>query len=323
MPDHETPIRLFAGSASQEFVLRMCSFLGIEMGRSQAISFSEGNTYVKIHEKVRGQDVYIVQSVALNPNQEFMELLFWIDAFKRASARSVTAIIPYFSYAKADKKDEPRVSIRARVCADCLETVGVDRILTMDLHSPQIQGFFKKPVDHLSAIPVLAREVKSLGIEDLVVVSPDAGFTKNARLYAGLLGAPYAIGDKIRREVGEKAEVLEIIGSVEGKNALLVDDFSLTCNTLSSAASQLIAHGAKSVYACISHSLLDEKGLKTLEASPIEKLLITDTVENAHVRNHPRIDLVSVAHIFADAVSAIHHEESLGALLERYNALQA
>jgi len=321
MPENESPIRLFAGSASQEFVSKMCGFLGIEMGKSQAITYTEGNTYVKIHEKVRGQNVYIVQSVALNPNQDFMELLFWIDAFKRASAKSVTAIIPYFSYAKADKKDEPRVSIRARVCADCLESVGVDRILTMDLHSPQIQGFFKKPVDHLSAIPVLAKEVKTLGLDDLVVVSPDAGFTKNARLYAGLLKTPFAIGDKIRREIGEKAEVLEIIGSVGGKNALLVDDFSITCNTLSSAARQLIAHGAKHVYACVSHFLLNEKGLKTLENSPIEKLLVTDTVENPNILNHPRIDVVSVAHIFADAVKAIHNEDSLGSLLDHYNKL--
>jgi len=198
----------------------------------------------------------------------------------------------------------------------------VDRILTMDLHSPQIQGFFKKPVDHLSAIPVLAKEVKTLGIDNLVVVSPDAGFTKNARQYSGILKAPLAIGDKIRRNIDEKAEVLEIIGSVKGKNALLVDDFSITCNTLSSAAKQLIAHGANQVYACISHSLLDAKGIKTLEDSPIEKLLVTDTVENPHILNHPRIDVVSVAHIFADAVKTIHYEESLGSLLDSYNKLE-
>ena len=323
MSDHDSPIRLFSGSSSQEFVSKICGFLNIEMGKSQAINFTEGNTYVKIHEKVRGQNVYVVQSIATNPNQDFMELLFWIDAFKRASAKSVTAILPYFSYAKADKKDEPRVSIRARVCADCLETVGVDRILTMDLHSPQIQGFFKKPVDHLSAIPVLSKEVKCLGLDNLVVVSPDAGFTKNARQYASILKTPLAIGDKIRKNNDEKAEVLEIIGSVEGKNAMLVDDFSITCNTLSSAAKQLIAHGAKRVFACISHCLLDEKGIKTLEDSPIEKLLTTDTVENKLIVGHPKIDIVSVAHIFADAVKTIHYEESLGGMLDRYNKLES
>jgi ribose-phosphate pyrophosphokinase len=249
-----------------------------------------------------------------------MELLFWIDAFKRASAKSVTAIIPYFSYAKGDKKDEPRVSIRARVCADCLETVGVDRILTMDLHSPQIQGFFKKPVDHLSAIPILSRHIIAKNLADLVVVSPDAGFAKNARQYASILNSPVAIGDKIRKGNDENAVVLDIIGDVKCKNAVIVDDFTITCKTLTSAAKKLKTLGAKRIFACVSHALLNDAGIEALENSPIEELTVTDTVENKHLVGHPKIKVVSVTQIFAEAVKTIHYEESLGQLLDNYSS---
>lgn len=186
MPADEIGIKIFSGSSSINFAKKMCKHLGTEVGQSKTIIFSEGNTFVQILEKVRDKDVYIVQTIGLHPNDDFMELLFLIDAFNRASAASVTAIIPYFSYAKGDKKDEPRVSIRARVCADCLEITGVDRIITMDLHSPQIQGFFKKPVDHLYGMPTLCKYIKSKKLDNLVVVSPDAGFAKNARSYANL-----------------------------------------------------------------------------------------------------------------------------------------
>ena len=170
---NDSRLKVFSGSASQTFTKKACDYLGISVSKSTVISFSEGNTYVKIGEKVRGMDVYIIQTIGLNPNNEFMELLFWLDAFKRSGANSVTAILPFFSYAKADKKDEPRVSIRARVCADCLETAGVDRVVTMDLHSPQIQGFFRKPVDHLYAANIFCNKIKSMGFENYVITSPD------------------------------------------------------------------------------------------------------------------------------------------------------
>ena len=320
MENEKYQIQLFSGTSSATFGKKMCEFLQIQPGLSQTKVYPDGNTFVKIHEKVRGKDIYIVQSIAIHPNDDFMELLFWIDAFKRASAKSVTAIIPYFGYAKADKKDEPRVSIRARVCADCLGTVGIDRILTMDLHSPQFQGFFKKPVDHLSAIPILARQISSMGLPDIVIVSPDAGFTKNARIYSTILNSPIAIGEKIRTGSGDVAEVLEIIGDVKGKTAIIVDDFSTTCNTLASAASLLLKHGAKKVYACISHSLLNDEGVKTLEESVIEKLIVTDTVDNPFIAGCSKIKVVSVTQIFAEAVSTIHNEESLGQLLEKYKS---
>ena len=316
MANEEIGIKIFAGSSSVNFAEKMCRYLGAELGKSQTIKFSEGNTFVKILEKVRDKDVYIVQTIGVNPNDDFMELLFWIDAFKRSSSSSVTAIIPYFSYAKADKKDEPRVSIRARVCADCLEITGVDRIVTMDLHSPQIQGFFKKPVDHLYGFPILCEYIKSKKLENIVVVSPDVGFAKNARNFATILKAPVAIGDKIRVDHDEKAQILEIIGDVRGKNAVIVDDFTISCGTLVDTARALKENGAEKIYACVSHALLQEKGLKALEESEIEELIITDTVENPIVFEHPKVRVVSVAPLFAEAVRIIHNRESLSRLFE-------
>lgn len=309
-------IRIFAGSSSIGFAEKMCSYLGTKIGEAETIVFTEGNIFVKIQEQVRDKDVYIVQTLGARPNDDFMELLFWIDAFKRSSAGSVTAIIPYFSYAKGDKKDEPRVSIRARVCADCLEICGVDRIITMDLHSPQIQGFFKKPVDHLYGMPVLCEYIRDKRIDNPVVVSPDTGFAKNARKYANILKCPVAIGDKIRKNHDERAEILEIIGSVEGRNAIIVDDFTITLGTLSEMAKALKMHGAKKVYACVSHSLLKDKGLERLDESCIEELITTDTVENPAVFGHPKVKIVSVAPLFAKAVKIIHNKQSLSQLFE-------
>lgn len=316
MPRDDMDIRIFAGSSSIGFAEKMCSYLGTKIGEAETIVFTEGNIFVKIQEQVRDKDVYIVQTLGARPNDDFMELLFWIDAFKRSSAGSVTAIIPYFSYAKGDKKDEPRVSIRARVCADCLEICGVDRIITMDLHSPQIQGFFKKPVDHLYGMPVLCEYIRDKRIDNPVVVSPDTGFAKNARKYANILKCPVAIGDKIRKNHDERAEILEIIGSVEGRNAIIVDDFTITLGTLSEMAKALKMHGAKKVYACVSHSLLKDKGLERLDESCIEELITTDTVENPAVFGHPKVKIVSVAPLFAKAVKIIHNKQSLSQLFE-------
>lgn len=316
MSQEATEIKIFAGSSSLGFAEKMCKYLGAEIGQSQTIKFSEGNTFVKILEKVRDKDVYIVQTIGMNPNDEFMELIFWIDAFKRSSASSVTAIIPYFSYAKGDKKDEPRVSIRARVCADCLEVAGVDRIITMDLHSPQIQGFFKKPVDHLYGMPILCRYIMTKNIENMVVVSPDVGFAKNARKFATALNVPVAIGDKTRSCHDEKAEVLEIIGDVKGKNTIIVDDFTISCGTLIDTARVLKENGAEKIYACVTHALLGDKGLKALENSEIEELIVTDTVENLKAFGHPKVKVVSVAHLFADAVRIIHNRDSLSQLFD-------
>src|SRR4051812_41694157 len=208
-----------------------------------------------------------------------MELLFWIDAFKRASAASVTAIIPYFSYAKGDKKDEPRVSIRARVCADALEAAGVDRVVTMDLHAPQIQGFFRAPVDDLYAVDLLCGALRARLPERPLVVSPDAGFAKKARAYAERLGAPLAIADKTRAGHDERTEAVSLIGDVDGRDAILVDDFTVSGGTLIEAAEQLRRRGARSVSAAITHAVFARGTAARLSASPIERVLVTDTIE--------------------------------------------
>lgn len=301
-------IRIFAGSASVKFVNKMCEYLGSPVGDNTTHVFSEGNTFVRINECIRDKDVYLVQTIGLNPNNEFMELLFYIDAFKRASANSVSVIMPYFSYAKGDKKDEPRVSIRARVCADALEMAGADRVLTMDLHTAQVQGFFSKPVDHLYAQPLLAAYARHAGIldENTVVVSPDAGSAKRARSLADELGCPVAIGDKMRVGHDENAKVLEIIGDVKGKNCIVVDDFTISGGTLIDVAHGLKDKGAKKIYAFLSHVVLQEKGVKRLEESPIEMLVSTDTVDCPAVEGSSKIRIISAAPLFAEAVKAIH-----------------
>lgn len=307
-------IMIFAGSGSRRLTARICEYLGVKPGRNETLRFSEGNTFVRVLENVRGRRVYLVQSTVFPANDNFMELLFWIDAFKRASADSVTAIIPYFSYGKGDKKDEPRVSIRARVCADAIEVAGADRIVTMDLHAPQVQGFFHIPVDNLYALPVLCDRIRAKKLEDCVIVSPDTGFAKQARGYASYLSASVAIADKQRVAHDEKAEVLEIIGDVKGKTAILVDDFTISGTTLADAAVKLAERGAKQVYAMVTHGVLAEGSIERIDASPIERLLITDTVENQPVQFSDKIEIVSVTPLFGEAIKRIHNRESISAM---------
>ena len=308
---NDSQIKIFSGSASREFTEKICSILNVPIGKSEVITFSEGNTYVKIGEKVRGMDTYIIQTIGLDPNNEFVELLFWLDAFKRSAVNSVTAIVPYFGYAKADKKDEPRVSIRARVCADCLEVAGVDRIVTMDLHSPQIQGFFRKPVDHLYAANIFCNQIKSMDIGSYVIASPDEGFAKNARYYSGKLGVPLVIGNKRRQDHNEKAEIMGVIGDVENETAVIVDDFTISCNTLIEIAKMLKDKGAKKVYAFVSHALLTKAAVEALDNSVIEKLYTTDTVHNPKIIHSKKVGIISVSDLFAKAIKIIHEKESL------------
>ena len=309
-------IRIFSGSSSKDFAQRICDYIGVELGKSDVFNFSEGNTFVRVGETVRDKDVYLVQSIGLKPNDEFTEILFWMDAFKRASASSVTLIMPYFSYAKGDKKDEPRVSIRARVCAESIELAGADRVVTMDLHSPQIQGFLIKPVDHLYALPVLCEYIKSLDLDNYVIVSPDAGYAKQARKFSSHLGVATVIGDKTRKFHDEKAEVLELIGDVKGKNAVIVDDFSITGGSLIELAGFLKERGANTVIACLSHILLNSKGIKKIEDSVIEKVISTDTVNNPYIKESNKIKIVSVAPLFAESILRIHNRESVSPLFE-------
>jgi ribose-phosphate pyrophosphokinase len=314
--DDAGDLLVFGGSGSPKLTKEICGHLGVEVGLGEVLRFSEGNLFVRVLENVRGRHVYLVQSTVFPSNDHFMELLFWIDALKRASAASVTAVVPYFSYAKADKKDEPRVSIRARVCADAIEVAGADRVVTMDLHAAQIQGFFRIPVDDLYALPYLCEAIRAEGLVDPVIVAPDAGFAKRARRYSRRLGAPLAIADKVRADHTERAAVTEIIGEVAGRDAVLVDDFVISGGTLAEAAEQLLDRGANSVIAAISHGVFAEGSMERLDASPIRRLITTDTIETQPVDLSPKVMVVSVAKLFAEAIRRIHRRESISVLFE-------
>ena len=307
-------VLIFGGSGSPALARNICECLGVSPGRSEVLKFSEGNLFVRILANVRGRHAYVIQSAAFPANDNFMELLFWIDACKRASAASVTVVMPYFSYAKGDKKDEPRVSIRARVCADAIEVAGADRLVTMDLHAAQIQGFFRVPVDDLYALPVLCDAVKQEELRDLIVVSPDTGFAKKARRYATYLGTGLAIGDKERIAHDEQAEVLEIIGDVEGRTALVVDDFTISGGTLVDVAEKLLERGAREVWAAVTHGVFAVGSMERIESSPLRRLLVTDTVETQPVDFCEKIQVVSVAPLFAEAIRRIHAKESISVL---------
>jgi ribose-phosphate pyrophosphokinase len=307
-------VLVFGGSGSPRLTARICDHLGIEPGNGEVLRFSEGNLFPRILENVRGREVYLVQSTVFPANDHFMELLFWLDAFTRASAASVTAVVPYFSYAKGDKKDEPRVAIRARVCADAIEAAGADRLVTLDLHAPQIQGFFRVPVDDLYALPTLADRIRSFELPDPVVVAPDAGFAKKARRFARYLGYPLAIGDKERAEHDEQAEVIDLIGDVDGRSAVIVDDFSISGGTLVEVARELTARGARDVIAALSHGVFAGDAMERIDDSPIRRVLVTDSVETQPVTFSDRIEVVSVAPLFAEAIRRIHERESLSVL---------
>jgi ribose-phosphate pyrophosphokinase len=313
--DAEDPL-VFAGSASPRLTEAICRELGVEPARGEVMRFSEGTLFVRVLENVRGRATYVVQSTAFSANDNFMELLFWIDALRRASADSVTVVVPYFSYGKGDKKDEPRVSIRARVCADAIEAAGADRVVALDLHAPQIQGFFRIPVDDLYAGPYLCDAIARLGLPNVVVVSPDAGFAKRARRYARRLRAPIAIADKMRAGHTETVEIVDVIGEVAGRTAVIVDDFTISGGTLVETAEELVARGASSVVAAVTHGILAAPSSERLEASSIQRLIVTDSIENRPAALSPKVEVVTVAPLFAEAIRRIHCRESISVLFE-------
>jgi ribose-phosphate pyrophosphokinase len=314
--DEPEELLVFGGSASLRLTKEICGHLSVPPARGEVLRFSEGTLFPRVLENVRGRRVYLVQSTVFPANDHFMELLFWIDALKRASAESVTVVMPYFSYAKGDKKDEPRVSIRARVCADAVEAAGADRVVTVDLHAPQIQGFFRIPVDDLYARAYLCEAIRAEGLSDLVVVAPDTGFAKRARAFATLLGAPLAIADKMRVDHQEQATVTEIIGDVDGRHAVIVDDFTISGGTLIEAAEQLLARGARSVLAAVTHGVFADGSMTRLDASPISRLIITDTIETQPVTLSPKVKTVSIAPLLAEAIGRIHRHESISVLFQ-------
>jgi ribose-phosphate pyrophosphokinase len=307
---------VFAGSASPRLTEAICTHLGVKRAAGEVIRFSEGTLFVRALENVRGRNVYLVQSTVFPTNDNLVELLFWLDAFTRASAASVTAVIPYFSYGKGDKKDEPRVSIRARVCADAIECAGADRVVTMDLHAPQIQGFFRVPVDDLYAAPYLCDAIARQGLANPVIVAPDAGFAKRARRFASRLRAPVAIADKARGGHDESVQSMELIGDVSGLDAVIVDDFTISGGTLIEAAEELIARGAQSVVAAVTHGVFAGGAMAAIDASSIERLFVTDTIETQPEPLGAKVEVVSIAPLFAEAIRRIHDRESISSLFD-------
>ena len=309
-------ICIFSGSASVKLTASICRILNTVPGARTVLRFPEGNLFVRIEQNVRGREVYLVQSTAYPANDNFMELLFWLDACKRASAASVTAVVPYFGYAKGDKKDEPRVSIRARVCADAIEAAGADRMVTVDLHAAQIQGFFKIPVDALYALPTLCQAIDTLGLADPVVVSPDAGFVKQARQFARRLGAPLAIADKQRFGHGGEMVINDITGDVADRPALIVDDFTVGGGTLVEVAEVLRQRGATDIYAAVTHGVFTQECMDRLDESPIDRLLVTDTIETQPAEPSPKVEVVSIAPLLAEAIRRIHTRQSISVLFD-------
>jgi ribose-phosphate pyrophosphokinase len=313
----EGDILVFSGSGSQTLTKKICSHIGVSPGQGETIRYPDGNLFVRILENVRGSRVYIVQSISSPTNDRFMELLFWIDAFKRASAESVTAVIPYFSYAQGDKKAQPRVSIRARVCADALQSAGADRCVFMDLHSPQLQGFFKVPVDDLYALPVLCKRLKHALPANVAVVSPDPGFVRKARQFASRLGATVAIADRKPKENDDGEGMLEIIGNVDGKTALIVDDFASSGSTLAEVSLELLNRGANNVHVAITHGALGAEAIKCLNGCPIKSILMTDTIDTPPGSLPAKFSVVSVSRLFAEAIRRIHNRESISVLFSK------
>jgi ribose-phosphate pyrophosphokinase len=309
-------LRVFSGNAHPELAQQICSYLGITLGRSEAFKFSNDETFVKILENVREKDVFLIQPIAVPVNDNLVELLIMIDAMRRASAGRITTVIPYYAYGRTDKKDQPRVAITARLIADFISMAGADRVLTMNLHAGQIQGFFNIPLDELSAIPLLANNFKERNLKDLVVVAPDVGAARRARNIADLLGAPIAIIEKQRLGNDDRAEAVSLIGSVEGSNALLVDDEILTAGTMVSAAALLKEKGALDVYCCAVHPLLSGAASERLRDSELKEIVVTDTLPVPQEKQFGDLKVLSVASILGEAIHRIHSGLSVGAMFE-------
>jgi ribose-phosphate pyrophosphokinase len=306
------PCRIFAGNASRRLAQDICDRLQVPLGDAEVGRFEDGEVSVRFNENIRGSDVFIVQATGA-PADNLMELLVMLDAAKRASARRVTAVMPYFGYARQDRKDQPRAPISAKLVANLITVAGADRVLCMDLHSAQIQGFFDIPFDHLYAAPVLIEYFAQKALPDLVVMAPDVGGVKMARAYAKRLGADLALVDK-RRPRPDAVEIMNIIGDVKGKNAVLFDDVVTTGSTLCQAAEAIRASGAKEIYAGVTHGVMSASARERFTRSPIKELVVTDTVQHERAALPPCVTQLSVAGLLGEAVQRIHEERSLSSL---------
>jgi ribose-phosphate pyrophosphokinase len=307
-------LKIFTGRAHPALAREMCEYLDVEAGKATLYNFSDGENYCQIDENVRGADVFVVQPTCPPVNETLMELLILLDAFRRSSASRVTAVMPYFGYARQDKKDRPRVPIAAKLAADLVTAAGADRILTMDLHAAQIQGFFNIPVDHLFAAPVLIDAIRKMAIEDLVIVSPDVGGVARARAFGKRLDASLAVVDK-RRTGKNETEVLNVVGDVRGMNAMILDDIIDTAGTLIQATDALLEQGASRVYGAGVHPVLSGPAIDRINASPLESVLVTNTVpiESAAARCS-KIRCLSVAPLLGEAILRIHDGASVSSL---------
>jgi ribose-phosphate pyrophosphokinase len=308
-------LRVVSGNSNPKLAQEICDHLGISMGRTRIDRFSDGETLVELGESVRGTDTFVIQSIAHPVNDHLMELLVIIDALKRASARRVTAVMPYYGYARQDRKNKPRVPITARLVADLLTAVGADRVLTMDLHAGQIQGFFNIPVDNLYASPILLPHLREQ-FREVVIVAPDAGGVPRARAYASRLNAGLALIDK-RRAGANQAEAMHLIGEVRDKTAVILDDMVDTGGTLVEAARTLLDNGASSVHACCTHAILSGPAVERLSQSPFGSLVVTDTLPQRSERGTiSNLKVLSSARLFAEAIKSIHNEDSISLLFE-------
>lgn len=307
-------MKIFSGTANLPLAKAICKSIGMELGKCDIRPFPDGETFIKIEENVRGEDVFVVQPTAPPTNHNLMELFIMIDALRRASAMRITAVLPYYGYARQDRKDQPRVPITAKLVANLLVASGVNRVLTVDLHAQQIQGFFDIPVDHLYAAPVMYEYLKTKKLRDLVVVSPDIGGLKMAHAYSQVLGAGLAIVAK-RRKSATETEALAVIGEIRGRNVLMVDDLTETAGTISTAAALLKRKGARQILACVSHTLLNEMGVERLRKSKIDELITTDTVLRPGI-NGVKITTLSVASLLGEAIKRINCNSSVTSLFE-------
>lgn len=309
-------IKIFAGNSNQELAKKICSELGLPLGDAQVGLFSDGEITVNINETVRGVDVFVIQSTSCpNVNRNLMELLIMIDALKRASAGRISAVIPYYGYARQDRKAKARDPISAKLVADLITAAGADRVLSMDLHAAQIQGYFNIPVDHLVGEPILAEYFKAKNIEDLVVVSPDLGSVTRARKFAERLDAPIAIIDK-RRPKANVAEVMNVIGDIEGKNVILIDDMIDTAGTITNGAKALKDLGAKDVYACCTHPVLSGPAKERIANSVIKELVVLDTIHLDESFDLPNLVQLSVAPLFAETIRRVFNNDSVSKLFD-------
>ncbi|MDP2980764.1 MAG: ribose-phosphate pyrophosphokinase [Candidatus Omnitrophota bacterium] len=306
-------MNIFTGNANPKLAKEICKYLKRPLGDALVTTFSEGEIRVKINENVRGKDVFIVQPTCAPVNNNLMELLILIDSLRRASAKRITAVLPYFGYARQDRKDQPRVPITAKLVANLITTAGVDRILTVDLHAGQIQGFFDIPMDHLYAVNIFVNHIKKIKLKDIVIISPDVGGIKMARAYAKKFEAPLAIVDK-RRISGEDTEAMNILGDIKGKNLIIVDDLVATASSLVEAAAALKKQGGKEIYAAITHPVLSGPAIKRINDSVIKKLFVTNTIPVENGKRHKKIEVLSIAPLLAEAIKRIHNEESVSCL---------